>query len=50
MDLYGPFDVARLPGQTARYDHGFLQPHLFEGIAAAFARYLAAHPDFVHNR
>ncbi len=44
-----PFDLAKVPGQTDRFDYGFIPPRLFAEVAAGFRRYLQAHPRFAHR-
>jgi hypothetical protein len=44
-----PFDLAHVPGSSDRFDYGFVPPRLFGIVAADFAKYLSAHPRFVHR-
>ena len=45
-----PFDLEPAPGADGRFDYGFIPPKLFAAVAAEFAKYLATHPRFVHQR
>lgn len=45
-----PFDLAKVPGSSNRFDYGFIPPRLFEAVATAFRSVLEIRPGLVHRR